>query len=476
MWPEKIKHSLGSHLYAVYPLFTIISVVIISCRISAVSRAHLWHKIPSPWSTVVAFGDSFSDSGNAAHITGGKYPSEPWYWHHRFSNGPNWIDNLILDLGGLSKIKMRNFAHGAATSDNAFLQGNLLGHQIPGTHQQVRGFMLKSRQSGYPTPDSTLYTVWTGASDCLALGGLGSFNANRNFTTADIHESIFQNILQLERESHNKVSHVLILTPPPVEDMPMVKSEKSSAARPAIQRATESLTRELPYALLERFTTLGRTVMTDNFKTAPMHPPPLLPNHRKRAASPITYYLSVDLPSTYDHTIPNEHNGTKSTTPSRQPRALRKRDNVAADIDGHSHPMPDASHSNIAAIRAKSAASTDKNSGNGRKLEIMVYDAYHFIKHAEENPACFDLNPAMVGQTCGEQHGCYDRVWLDDSNINTSIHYWMARDINVRLHMWHLHTSGVNIQKVFKNSTRAQELELEMLGYACPMRPAPIVF
>ncbi|KAJ2881078.1 hypothetical protein IWW38_005847, partial [Coemansia aciculifera] len=398
------------------------------------------------------------------HITDGKYPSEPWYWHHRFTNGPNWIDNLILDLGGLNKIKMRNFAHGGASTDNSFLQGSILGHDIPGTHQQVRGFMLKSRQIGYPASDSTLYTMWTGANDCLALGGLGSFKSTRNFTTSDVHESIFQNILQLERESHNKVSHVLILTPPPVEDTPMVKNEKSSTARPAIQHATETMARELPYALLERFTTLGRTVMTNSVQMGPAHPPSQLPNHRKRAASAISYYLSVDLPATYDHTIPNEHNGTKSAWPTRQPRVLPKRDNIWGPHDDgdHSHPMQGADQGHIAANRAKAAAAgTGKN-----KLQIMIYDAYHFIKHAEENPSCFGLNPAVVGQTCGDQHNCYDRVWMDDSNINTSVHYWMARDISVRLHMWHMHNTGTSIQKAFKNSTRAHELELEMLGYA----------
>ncbi|KAJ2396512.1 hypothetical protein GGF41_008592, partial [Coemansia sp. RSA 2531] len=251
-------------------------------------------------------------------------------------------------------------------------------------------------------------------------------------------------------------------------DMPMVKNEKSSTTRPAIQRAAESMTRGLPYALLERFTTVGRTVMTNSIQSGPAHPPLQLPSHRKRSASPITYYLSVDLPTTYDHTIPHEHNGTKSTWPSRQPRIMRKRDsNNGAD---HDHPLPEPAHGHTAANRAK-AAPAGRN-----KLQIMVYDAYHFIKHAEQNPACFGLNPAMVNQTCGDQHNCYDRVWMDDSNINTSIHYWMARDINVRLHMWHLHTTGIDFQKAFKNSTRAHELELEMLGYICPMRPAPTAF
>ncbi|ORX74912.1 hypothetical protein DL89DRAFT_264712 [Linderina pennispora] len=111
------------------------------------------------------------------------------------------------------------------------------------------------------------------------------------------------------------------------------------------------------------------------------------------------------------------------------------------------------------------------------KLHIMVYDAYHFIKHAQKNPQCFDFNPSAVNQTCGDEpQGCFDRVWMDDTNLNTAVHYWMARDLNVRLRMWHYRVAHGSLDTAMKNSTRLKELEEEMLGYACPMRPAPVEF
>ncbi|KAJ1962053.1 hypothetical protein GGI12_002874, partial [Dipsacomyces acuminosporus] len=440
---EKFKHPLREHCYALYPLVAVISVIIISCRIAALSHMRALHQIPSPWSTVVSFGDSFSDSGNAAQITNGKYPTEPWYWHQRFSNGPNWIDNLIMDFGGLEKIKMRNFAHGGASSDNVLMKGNIFEHVIPGTHQQVRGFIFKSRQTGYPAQESTLYTMWTGANDCLAMGGVETFKPERNFTVGDIEESIFQSILQLERESHNKIRYMLILTPPPVEDMPMIRNEKADN-RPAVQQAAESLTRTLPFSLLEKFKTIGNAVLTNNVKLAPEHPPRTLPEHRTRSEFPISHFLTVDLPESYAHTVAREHNGAKANS-SSPPAALLSLRPMP--------PMPGGLHGPLLKLRKRedpalpddeqqsqldkivSTSGSHAGAGSSNKLHIMIYDAYHFIKHAEENPRCFDLSAQSATQPCGEQQDCYDRVWMDDTNINTSIHYWMARDINIRLHL-----------------------------------------
>ncbi|KAJ1666576.1 hypothetical protein EV178_002187 [Coemansia sp. RSA 1646] len=476
MWLQKIKHPLSAHVYALYPLITIITVIILSCRISAMSRAHKWHKIPSPWTTIVSFGDNFSDSGNGAHITGGKYPSGPWSWHHRFTNGPNWIDNLILDLGGVGKIHMRNFAHGGASTDNTLVQGNLLDHTIPGTHQQVRGFMLKTRQTGYPKSNSTLYTIWTGANDCLALGGVGSLKPDRKFQVSDIEESMFQDVLQLERDSHNKVTNVLILTPPPAEDMPMVKHDKPNA-HATVRQATASLARNLPHTLFEKFSTLGRATITDNVRLGPLQPPTHLPNHRIRATYPITHYITVDLPHNYDHLLPHEHNGTHPVAPSTSASGPPLHPHpVPSIVAGPGHP-PVKLHKRSAVTSSVGHAVPSTAAGGGAtRLRIMVYDAYGFIKHAEENPLCYGFNPAMMNKTCGEQPHCHDRVWIDDSNVGTGVHYWMARDINTRLHMWHMHNAGINLERFFKNSTRAKELELEMLGFSCPMHAAPTDF
>ncbi|KAJ2663035.1 hypothetical protein IWW48_001554 [Coemansia sp. RSA 1200] len=478
MWLQKVKKPIGEHVYALYPVFTVITVIVLSCRISALTRAHKWHRIPSPWTTIVSFGDNFSDSGNGAHITGGKYPSGPWSWNHRFTNGPNWIDNLILDLGGADngkdkkahgQIHMRNFAHGGATTDNALLQGSLLDHAVPAMHQQVRGFMLKSHQAGgspgYPKPNTTLYTIWTGANDCLAMGGVGALKADHKVQASDIEESIFQSVLQLERDSHNKATNILVLTPPPVEDMPMVKGDSRPGVRAAVRQATVSLARNLPHTLFEKLSKLGKATITDNVRMGPLHPPAHLPAHRTRAPYPITHYIAVDLPRSYDHLLPHEHNGTHLVAPG--PAA---------------HGPPQPPHSLSPALHAHPALKLHKRAapahdgGSGSSLRVMVYDAYGFIKHAQENPHCYGFNAAAMDTTCGDHPRCFDRVWIDDANISTAVHYWMARDINTRLHLWHMHGAGIDVGKAFKNATRARELELEMLGFSCPMHAAPTAF
>ncbi|KAJ2785814.1 hypothetical protein GGI15_001793 [Coemansia interrupta] len=465
MWLNNAKASLGDYSYVLFPLINLATIVVISCRISSLYKVHSWHKVPSPWSTVITFGDNYSDSGNGAHITGGKYPSSPWYWHHRFSNGPNWIDNLVVDLGGLGKIKMRNFAHGGASTDNALWQGSLLGHAIPGVHQQVRGFMLKSRTTGYASADKTLYMLWTGANDCIRMAEDSAGRAEgRRFSVDDVNESIFQTILQLERESHNRATQIVVLTPPPVEDSPLVRHGKP-AIRDEVRRAAEKMTRDLPHALFQKLNKIGPAAITDSSRLGPLNPPSELPKHRRRAASPITHYITVDLPHDYTHMDAHEHNGTHPVPrpaiipadgPHHPPVGIHKRSPPQAAAGGSGHGKPRA-------LRP------------GR-LQIMVYDAYNFVKHASTNPHCFGLNPATVNESCGEQSACYDRIWVDDSNINTAVQYWMARDINMRLHMWHLHNTGADVNTVFKNSTRAREVELEMLGYSCPMHAAPTKF
>ncbi|KAJ1667508.1 hypothetical protein EV178_001237 [Coemansia sp. RSA 1646] len=247
---------------------------------------------------------------------------------------------------------------------------NLLHHTIPGTHQQVHGFMLKTRQTGYPKSNSALYTIWTGANDCPALGGIGSLKPDRKFQVSDIEESILQD--------------VLILMPPPAEDMPMAKHDKPNA------------------------------------HTQPTH----LSNHRTRVAYPITHYITVDLPHNYDHLLPHEHNGTHlaapSTSASGSPLHLHP---VPSTVTGPGYPSAKLHKRSAVTSSVSHAVQSTAVGGGATRLQIMVHDAYGFIKHAEENPLCYGFNPAMMNKTCSEQPHCHDRVWIDDSNIGTGVHY-----------------------------------------------------
>lgn len=108
-----------------------------------------------PFSQIVAFGDSLSDTGNDLIYLGG--PGSPYY-QGRFSNGPNWLDYLAADLKvadpGPSLAGGTNYAYGGASA-SSFVQ------YVPDLAQQVQMYLQNS-----PVADPhALYTILDGNND-----------------------------------------------------------------------------------------------------------------------------------------------------------------------------------------------------------------------------------------------------------------------------------------------------------------------
>jgi outer membrane lipase/esterase len=107
------------------------------------------------------FGDSLSDVGNVSLGTGGAIPGAP-YFNGRFTNGPNWVDDLSTKLGlgpvGPALAGGTDFAFGGAVTGPA-IPGQSL---VPNLGQQVGLF---SFVTGGVAPSSALYAVWMGAND-----------------------------------------------------------------------------------------------------------------------------------------------------------------------------------------------------------------------------------------------------------------------------------------------------------------------
>ena len=115
-----------------------------------------------PFSRLIVFGDSLSDTGNILKETG-LVPVAP-YFDGRFSNGENWIDVLARHYGleaRPSYIGGTNYAQGASTTSAGLTNysGIPLG---PNVRQQVELYR--------GTPDGTeLFVVWGGAKDVFDL-------------------------------------------------------------------------------------------------------------------------------------------------------------------------------------------------------------------------------------------------------------------------------------------------------------------
>jgi len=122
---------------------------------------------------IYSFGDSLSDVGNAlaaSSAVGDPIPLPGFYFQGRFSNGPNWLDDLSAKLGlGMSPALQggNDFAVGGAQT------GETVANDPPvpviGLTDQVKSFQILD-----PSPTSgALYTLDIGANDILnALDGV----------------------------------------------------------------------------------------------------------------------------------------------------------------------------------------------------------------------------------------------------------------------------------------------------------------
>ena len=68
-----------------------------------------------PFSKIVTFGDSLSDTGNAFLYAGGAYPANP-----RISNGALWVEHLAENLGMELQPEDQYAVAGARTDQDNF--------------------------------------------------------------------------------------------------------------------------------------------------------------------------------------------------------------------------------------------------------------------------------------------------------------------------------------------------------------------
>lgn len=124
----------------------------------------------APYTDFYVFGDSLSDTGNVALVSGGTVPPAP-YFNGRFSNGPNWADRFAAE-GSLFTSTQTPLLPGSVlgnVGDNyAWGGARTYGHSNPALNSiarlssQIGAFA--SQHAGVADPDA-LYVIWIGAND-----------------------------------------------------------------------------------------------------------------------------------------------------------------------------------------------------------------------------------------------------------------------------------------------------------------------
>jgi phospholipase/lecithinase/hemolysin len=132
-----------------------------------------------PYSGLYAFGDSLSDVGNDAIITGGAIPKTTIYTDGttagRFANGPNYLDGLATSLGlslAPSLAGGTDYAYGGARTN--YITPGLVPFGGLSFNQQIAAY-----DSMHVTADpNALYVLWIGANDMAdAIGAAAGGNA-----------------------------------------------------------------------------------------------------------------------------------------------------------------------------------------------------------------------------------------------------------------------------------------------------------
>jgi len=121
-------------------------------------------------STLIVFGDSLSDIGNARIATSGIIPDKNYY-NGRFSNGPNYVDQLAANLNitiNASRSFGSNYAFGGARSIEV--------------NAQVSNYKENVESTANP---EALYIVWSGGNDLIEI--LQNADTSNTIDTAIAH-------------------------------------------------------------------------------------------------------------------------------------------------------------------------------------------------------------------------------------------------------------------------------------------------
>src|SRR5579859_807275 len=114
---------------------------------------------PEPFSHIMIFGDSLSDTGNYFRLSGGSPPAP--YVGGRFCNGPIWVEYLSVQLG-MDYQPADNFAVGGATTGTLNSNDGFAGKQYPGLQDEITTFQASA---AITEPERALYVVEAGAND-----------------------------------------------------------------------------------------------------------------------------------------------------------------------------------------------------------------------------------------------------------------------------------------------------------------------
>ena len=175
---------------------------------------------PTPFSNLVVFGDSLSDTGNLFNATEGLIPPSPPYFEGRFSNGDLAVEAIAdsLELSGSESffIGGSNYAFGGAkTGDGTSVTQ---GVDVPNLGEQIELYLSTQ------TPTETdLFYVYGGGNDFIDTVSQGQTIPNPE----DVVDNIITHITELAERG---AKTFIVPNLPPLGNIPLFSGQQEAQA------------------------------------------------------------------------------------------------------------------------------------------------------------------------------------------------------------------------------------------------------
>jgi thermolabile hemolysin len=173
----------------------------LSCTLSSLAMAG-----DKPFSKIVTFGDSLSDTGNAYLLTGGFYPAPP-NAVGRISDGPLWVEHLADSLNMKLDPEDQYAVAGARTDHGNFnVVFGLTPLQNTGLSSQITAYLQDCGPRGIDP--HALHTLWIGPNDLFTTLTFGGDMAST------ITQAIQNTATAVARLSSHGAKHILVANLP----------------------------------------------------------------------------------------------------------------------------------------------------------------------------------------------------------------------------------------------------------------------
>ncbi|KAJ3207546.1 hypothetical protein HDU67_007383 [Dinochytrium kinnereticum] len=166
---------------------------------------------------IVAFGDSYSDTGALLNRTNGLFPPSAYY-QGRFSNGPIWLDYLSWELGNASSrpVELKSYATGASINNKTLAVASRKSEieKYPDLQDQLNAHLTDDLAVSRKGREDTLYTIFANVHDFM--------EAFDNNDYPDVMGDIVAVSNLINKLVAANAKNILVVNSPPMELLPRV--------------------------------------------------------------------------------------------------------------------------------------------------------------------------------------------------------------------------------------------------------------